>query len=171
MSDPFAVLGIAARFDLDMVALHRHFVALASANHPDRFIDEADQADAAGRAAEINRAYRVLSDPASRAEALLAHWAAPAKAVGDQTLPPDLLDTMLDVREELEQALMANDSATLARLRAWAAGQRGGYLDRIAALFARTPEECPGGPAVKEIRVALNALRYCQRVLDRLPSP
>jgi molecular chaperone HscB len=169
MSDPFAVLGVPARFDVDLADLHRRFIALASAHHPDRFLDPGDQADAAERAAQINQAYRVLTQPESRAEALLMLWEGPAKAP-DNSLPPDLLTTMLDVREQLEQALAAQDAATLARLRNWALAQRTGYLARIAALFAQAADARPPAPAVQDIRLALNALRYCQRVLEQLPS-
>jgi molecular chaperone HscB len=168
MSDPFATLGVPARFDLDTVELHRRFLALATANHPDRFVDPVDQADAAARAAAINQAYRVLSDPPSRAEALLALWGGPAKAA-EEPPPPDLLATMLEVREQLETALAAKDAATLSRLRRWAMDQRAGYLDRIAALFAGAGDK-PTGPVVANIRLALGGLRYCQRVLEQLPS-
>jgi molecular chaperone HscB len=169
MTDPFALLGVPAQYDLDLADLHRRFIALASANHPDRFLDPGDQADAAERAAQINQAYRVLADPQSRAEALLSLLAGPAQAP-DHSLPPDLLTTMLDVREELEQARAANDSRTLARLRTWALEQHNAYLARIAALFALAADPHQQASAVKDIRLVLNALRYFQRMLEQLPS-
>ena len=165
MANPFEVLGVPARFDLEGAELHRRFIALSAANHPDRFLDPLAQADAAQRAAQINQAYQILADPQSRAEALLAVLDGPGQGA-DKSLPPDLLATMMRVREELEQAIASNDGPTLARLRAWAQGERAKSLARLAVLFAQAGDPQQGALVRKEIHLALNALRYFQRTLE-----
>jgi molecular chaperone HscB len=166
MTNPFEVLGVPARFDLDQAELHRRFIALSAANHPDRFLDPLAQADAAGRAAQINGAYKVLAEPQSRAEALLAVLEGPG-AAEDKSLPADLLATMMTAREEMDQAVAAGDEPTLSRLRAWAQEQRGKLLAQVAGLFAQTGDLQRGPAARREVRLTLNALRYFQRMLEQ----
>ncbi len=159
--DPFETLGVEPRFDLDETDLHQRFIRATAAAHPDRYLDPLEQADAADRASQINHAYRVLSDPESRANALLATLGGPAKE-DDPSLPPDLLMDMMEVREEMEAAIEANDSADLERLRKWAEGRRAEHLDRIAAHF--------GANDLAQVRLELNAMRYIERMLEQMPA-
>lgn len=168
MFDPFAILGVPRRFDLDEAELQRRFLAASAATHPDRFTDPIEQVEAAERAAEINEAYRVLSSPEARADALLRLLGGPAKEE-DKSLPPNLLMEMMEVREELEEAQESGDEATIRRLRDWATQQRAARLAKVADYFrAVTGDSCPKETA-KNIRLELNALRYAQRMLDQMP--
>ncbi len=163
MSDPFAILGLPPRFDLDEAELHARYLSAAAATHPDRFADPLEQAEAADRAALLNDAYRTLTDPEQRANALLRMLGGSAKQ-DDNTLPPDLLMDMMDVRERMEDAIASSDADALAALRTWADQQRKSHLDRIAALFAAEP------PDLKQVRIELNALRYIERMIEQMPA-
>lgn len=163
MPDPFAVFDLTPRFDFDEDELHQRFLSASAANHPDRFTDPLDQADAAERSAAINHAYRALSDPEARANALLALLGGPA-AEDDKSLPPALLMEMMEVREELEAAAEADDRPALARLRAAAERQRQNHLDTLTRLFAQEPIDG------KAIRLELNALRYIERMREQMPD-
>ncbi|GAB4108887.1 MAG: Fe-S protein assembly co-chaperone HscB [Phycisphaeraceae bacterium] len=167
--DPFDILNLPRRFDLDPNQLHARFIQASAANHPDRFTDPVRQAEAAEKAAQINHAYAVLSDPEKRADALLTLLGGPAKE-DDKSLPPDLLMDMMETRERLEDAIAENNQAELDSLRDWANQQRQQHLDRIADLFAQHPQ-CPlPSDTAKAIRLELNTLRYIQRMLDQMPQ-
>jgi molecular chaperone HscB len=163
MDDPFDLLGLPPRFDLDEADLHRRYLAASAQTHPDRFRDPLDQADAAERAAHINAAHRTLKDVEQRAWALLRRLRPrnPAAAQDDQKLPPDLLMEMMEIRERLDDAVARNDAAALTQMRAWAESQRQARLAAIAAAFAKND--------LQAVPVQLNALRYVQRMREQMP--
>ncbi len=167
MRDAFDLLGVEPRFDLDGADLRDRLLTLAAANHPDRHTDPFDQAEAADQLSRVNEAYRTLADPERRANALLARLGGPSKA-DDKSLPPGLLLEVMEVREELEQAVAAEDHAAIARLRKWATDQRAQRLDSVAKLFATATAD----PAalVQAVRLELNAWRYFERMLDQMPG-
>ena len=168
MPDPFKTLGLPAKFDLDEGELHAKFIHASAQAHPDRHTDPVAQAEAAERSAEINQAYAVLSDPERRADALLTLLGGPAKGE-DKSLPPALLMEMMEVREELEEAVADNNTKELERLRGWASDQRHTHLTTVAELFegAEAPLD---EAAAKAIRLELNTLRYIQRMLEQMPG-
>ncbi len=168
MPDPFNMLDLPPRYDLDEADLHTRFIQASSATHPDRYTDPVEQAQAAERAAEVNQAYAVLSDPERRADALLIFLGGPAKDQ-DKSLPPALLMDMMETREQLEEAVAQENLAELNKLRTWADDQRDAHLKIIADLFADIQNELPADTA-KAIRLELNALRYIQRMLDQMPG-
>ena len=166
MEDPFAVLGVEPRFDLDMDRLHARFIELSARTHPDRFADPLEQAEATDRASRLNEAYRILTEPEKRADALLRLHGGPARE-DDKSLPPDLLMQMMEVRERMEEAVASRDADELAELRQWAEDQRREHLARVAKLF-------DGGvtnDSAKAIRLELNALRYFERMIEQMPPP
>ncbi len=172
MPDPFKTLDLPPRFDLDTGDLHTRFIQASAATHPDRYTDPVQQAQAAERAAEINHAYAVLSDPERRADALLTLLGGPAKDQ-DKSLPPDHLMDMMETRETLEAAVANQDHAELDKLRAWAHDHREAHLKKIAELFAESANDSGNelpDPTAKAIRLQLNALRYIQRMLDQMPG-
>lgn len=163
MPNPFALLGLPPRFDLDEAELQQRFLTESSANHPDRFTDPLDQADAAERSAAINHAHQVLADPESRTKALLETLG--ESADDDRAaLPPALLMEVMEIREEMEQAIADDDHAALDRLRKWATEKRQGHLGELAVHFAASPVNTAA------VRQVLSALRYVQRMLDQMPS-
>lgn len=163
MNDPFSVLHLDPRFDLDIDELRQRFLAASAEHHPDRFTDPLDQADAAERSAAINQAHQTLSDPESRANALLALRGGPA-AADDKSLPPTLLMEMMEVREELDRAVADQDNATINRLRIWSTTQYDQHIARLSKLFV--DEDLDG----QAIRLELNAMRYIQRMIEQLPD-
>ena len=71
--DPFATLGIARTYTVDMAALEKTHRELSRALHPDRYVDAGASARRAAltKAVEVNEAWRIVRDPIRRAEALL----------------------------------------------------------------------------------------------------
>jgi molecular chaperone HscB len=171
VQDPFEILGVAPRFDLDEADLHKRFIQASAATHPDRFTDPLEQADAAERSAVINDAYRTLKDPESRANALLVLLGGAAKT-DDKTLPPDLLVEMMEVRERMEEAIAEQDERAMREIVQWAHEQRAEHLRRVGELFgkAQAADGAAREESLKKVRVELNALRYFQRMIEQSPE-
>ena len=168
-ADPFATLGLPARFDLDPAAIDRAYLARAAAVHPDLAGDDpARAADAARAAAALNHAKATLLDPESRARALLAILA-PQAAPADRDLPDGFLMDIMQTRIELEAAIAERDAHALDRWREWAADQRRLSIDRIAAGFAAVTTP-PADHDLAAIRRQLNAWRYIERMLEQIPD-
>lgn len=163
MANAFHTFNLPPQFDLDLDDLRQRFLAASAEHHPDRFTDALDQADAAQRSAEINHAYQTLVDPEARANALLALRDGPA-ASDDKSLPPMLLMEVMEVREELDQAVADADQVVLTRLRGWATTQYDQHIAQLSRLFAQDDLD---GAAV---RLELNALRYIQRMREQMPD-
>jgi len=170
MPDAFDILDVEPVYDLDMELLHRRLITLAAQAHPDRLTDPFEQAEAAERSAQINDAYRQLSDPQRRAEALLARLSS-GPVSDDKALPPDLLMGMMEVREAMEDAVASSDAEALARLSQWAQSQKEQHLQRIAERFDQwLGQAIESDAAAAATRMDLNALRYFQRMLDQMPE-
>ena len=168
MQDPYETLNLPRRFDLDEAQLHARFIEASSACHPDRHTDPVAQAEAAEQAAIVNQAYATLANPESRADALLILLGGPAKG-DDKSLPPDLLMEMMEIREQMEEAVAANDTPALDKLRGWADEERRTHLIKVADLFDTAGDTLPADQA-KAIRIKLNTLRYIERMLEQMPG-
>lgn len=168
MHDPFATLDLPRRFHLDEKELERRFITLSSEHHPDRHTDPIAQADAAEESSKIGHAYQILADPEKRANALLVLRGGPAKE-DDPSLPPELLMEVMEVREELEEALADGDEAELTRLRKWAEQQRDQRLQTVGELLEQGDPDTPlDEQTARRVRLELNALRYAQRMLEQM---
>lgn len=164
-NDPFELFEIDKRFEIDTEQLRKRFLSASAQSHPDRFTDPLDQAEAVERMSRLTDAFRVLTDPESRAHALLRMSG--LEAEGDKNkLPPELLMEVMEVREELEAATEASNRAELDRLRSWASERRGQHLAKLAALFDQTLD----ASKAEQVRLELNALRYMQRMLEQMPD-
>ncbi len=160
--DPFDLLGLPAAFQVDPAALARAYLARSAAAHPDLSDDPA----AAGDSAALNQARQALEDPEMRADVLLTRLGGPSREA-DRTLPEGFLAEMMAVREELEAAGAAGDSAAAARLEEWAGGQRAEHIARVGAMFQGLTGE-PAQASLKAIRRELNAWRYIERMLEQI---
>jgi molecular chaperone HscB len=157
-ADPFAVLGIAPGFDVDLAALERAFFERSKLLHPDRFAGgtAAERIAALSRARALNDAYQLIKRPVARAEYLLA---SAGVTIGDnEQLEPRFLIEILDLREELAGARAAGDTARVSALAAAMQARRAEALAALPALFAASDL-----PAIKE---RLIALRYVTRYLE-----
>lgn len=161
--DPFAVLGIERRFDIDLSALERTHRELARALHPDSYPDGSPERRAAvARAADVNEALRAIRDPVRRAEALLA---LAEVAVGEGREPPadaSLLMEMMELGEEISDARARRDEGDLAALRERIEGEIVVCERALTALLANAA----GAPARALAR--LGELRFKRRLLEQV---
>ncbi|MEM9345697.1 MAG: Fe-S protein assembly co-chaperone HscB [Planctomycetota bacterium] len=163
--DPFELFGLERRFTLDEETLRQAFLKASTEQHPDRFVDPIEQAEAVEAMSELTEAFRVLSDPESRARALLGLSGLELAEDRDR-LPPDLLMEVMEAREEMERVVASGDHEEIEKLRRWATQERAGYLDRLDDLFGLQLDQ----EQAASVRLTLNALRYIQRMLEQLPA-
>ncbi len=164
--DPFAVLGLERRFDLDAAAVDRAYLERSAALHPDMLAQHAI-ADMGGeedeRIAELNHARQVLGDPEQRAVVLWKLWG----GVESKDMPPGFLMQMMEVREEIEQA--AGDRAAAEKWERWASARRGEYQMSVGESFAKLAAGSSANAAtLKQIKMELNGWRYVERLIEQL---
>ena len=155
-ANPFALLDLPERFDLERAALQRAWLKRSAKLHPDR---AGDDPEAARRLAMVNRAKAILADPEARANALLAVLGGPAKE-DDKSLPDGYLMEMFEIREEHA----SGDEETRTRIEQWGSERRGEHESRVGAMFAGLSEN-PSDEELRAIRLELNAWRYIERFL------
>ena len=163
--DYFELLGLPHRYALDPADLERRYLERSREVHPDRQAerfalggDEAtagsgvDRVAAAGRAMEVNQAYRALRRELPRAEHLLA---LSGVTIGDnEPVPQELLLEILELREALAEASASGDQAALARMEADARRRERAELDRLAGLFGELEAGASGEGGGEERRAA-----------------
>lgn len=169
MDDPFDVLGLPARFDLDPALVRRAWLERSAAEHPDRA--GGAEAEATGGAARLNEARAALADPERRAIALLRRLAGAraAEILADRTLPEGFLRGVMDLRERLEAERAEGGAAAVERMLTEAEGVRRAHIDRAGALFGALGAE-PAPERLLEIRRELNAWRYVERLIEQLSA-
>jgi molecular chaperone HscB len=162
--DPFATLGLARSFDVDLTAVERTHRELSRALHPDKYVSAtaSERRAALSKAVEVNEAWRVVRDPIRRAEALLKLGGV---AVGEDKEPaaaPEFLMDMLEQREELGEAKQARDIARVRVMARVIAGRAEEAERDLAEGFAR-------GDAASLVG-KLGELRFYRRFLDEVSA-
>lgn len=113
MSDPFELLGVPARYDLDLSELAQRQRELGRALHPDRYAGRgvSERRQALGKAIEVNEAARLLKDPVKRAELLLTRYGVSVGEAAERTADPDFLMEIMELREELGELRRARNAS------------------------------------------------------------
>ncbi|MBZ0238347.1 MAG: Fe-S protein assembly co-chaperone HscB [Deltaproteobacteria bacterium] len=159
--DPFAMLGLPARFDLDTQAIEARFRERSRERHPDRFASApaAERAQALAKARALNDAYQVVRRPQRRAEVLLERA---GLTIGDhERLEPEFLMEILELREELALARAAGQLELVEKLQGAMQARQRALEAGLAPLFAA------GDPAsLARAKRDLITLRYVVRYLD-----
>ncbi len=162
--DHFGLLGIERWFQIDERALKQRYLALARSTHPDAFGGASDRLRelSVRLSAQVNEAYRVLRDPVLRAGYLLELAGGPS-AAADRTVPPELLGSVMLIREELEEAKSAGDTVTIGRIRDDVRAERAATLDQIASLADAI--DTVGPEQQQRIRALINSMKYYDNLL------
>jgi molecular chaperone HscB len=175
-ADLFALLGLPARYAVDLSAAETTYKELSRQVHPDRFATADAHARRASlaRTVQLNQAWRTIKDPVRRAEYLLMragidvgserkHGATTDDGKGTQKVaaPPAFLLEILELNDELHEARMAGDSVKVAFMAEEMRSRARETMKTIAAALDS------GVPAqLEEAGRALGALRYYQRFID-----
>jgi molecular chaperone HscB len=173
-ADYFTVLGVPARYQVDLTAAEAAFKQLSRQVHPDRFATADPRARRAslGRTVQLNEAWRTIKDPLLRAEYMLERAgvdvgrdAGKANDDGDATVevapPPAFLMEILELHDELADARRAGDEVKVALMTGEMRARLAACMDDVASgIEAGTPD------GLTEAGKALVALRYYRRFLD-----
>lgn len=168
--NPFQVLGLQPSYALAAEALRAALLRESLRWHPDRLVTRvaAERLAAEDRMAAVNRAYRELADPISRAEALLARAGAPMPRGTDHVSCPGALLAMMELKEEISDGHAAGDPTRIAAAATNLAEQESRSLSELAAAFAAW--EAAGMPAEKarELHSRLAEATYLRRTAQDL---
>jgi molecular chaperone HscB len=172
--DLFSVLGVPARYSVDLPAAEAAYKELSRQVHPDRFATADPRARRASlaRTVQLNLAWRTIKDPIRRAEYLLTRAGIDVDSGqkashndGKEThkigAPPAFLLEILELNDELNAARMAGDSAKVAVM---AAEMRDRANESMKAIGAALDSGMPG--QLEEAGRLLVALRYYRRFID-----
>jgi molecular chaperone HscB len=162
--DPFATLGIAREFDVDLAAVEKVHRELSRTLHPDRYVGAppSERRASLANAVEVNEAWRIVRDPIRRAEALLR---LAGVAVGENKEPkadPEFLMEMLEQREALAEAKEARDLSRVQEMARAIEERSRGVEKALAAGFAR-------GDAASLVG-KVGELRFYRRFLDEVSA-
>ena len=162
--DPFATLGIARSYELDLPAVEKTHRELSRAMHPDRFVGAgaSERRAALAKAVEVNEAWRIVRDPIRRAEALLALQGVAVGEEGEPKADPEFLMEMLEQREALAEAKQAKDLARIQEMAKAIEGRSRAVEQVLADGFAR-------GEAASLVP-RLGELRFYRRFLDEVSA-
>jgi molecular chaperone HscB len=167
--DPFATLGIARSFEVDLAAAERKHLELSRALHPDRYVGAgpSERRAALSKAVEVNEAWRVVRDPIRRAEAL---FGLAGIAVGENKEPkpdPALLMEVLEQREALAEARVRRDVGAVQVLAGEVTRRAEGAEVALAQGFAHAGAEAS---KLRPLVVRLGELRFWRRFLEEVSA-
>jgi molecular chaperone HscB len=165
--DPFEVLGVPARFAVDLAALEKTHRELSRALHPDRYTGAApsERRDALNRAVAVNEAFRALRDPVRRAEALFRRAGLEVGETKEPKASPALLMDVMEQREALAEARAAKNAAQVRKLAAAIEAKAASVEAVLAKAFAADE---PNGVAAMLPR--LGELRFYRRFLEEVSA-
>ena len=168
MIDPFEMLGVARRFDLDLAVLEKTHRELSRALHPDRYSQTgaSERRAALEKAASVNEAWRTVRDPIRRAEAL---FRVHGIAVGEDHEPkptPAFLMEVLEEREALADARAAKDLVKVHSIGV----TMGARAKTIEAQLAEGFKSAADAPAIEKLVPLLGELRFYTRFLDEVSA-
>ena len=166
MTDPFEVLRIEPRFDVDLVAVEKRVRDLSRVLHPDRHAGASagQRRMSLGRAIDVNEAWRIVRDPIRRAEALLRRAGA-QPADQDAKADPRFLVDFMEQREALSEAKRKGDKREIDRLASSVRARSAEATSRLSAGFSAAGDDPERLAALAAI---VGELRYFRRFLDEV---
>lgn len=175
-TDPFELLGVSARFDLDKSEIEARQRDLSKVLHPDRFATSSavERRAALNKAMAVNEAVRTLKNPVSRGTALLARALGQTAAgeLPEARVAPSLLMEVMDWREELSNAFGRRDQATVTRIAQTAAARREVVMTELTRAFVTLSEQAGAvastDVAVTKVAEQLATLKYFERLAEEV---
>jgi molecular chaperone HscB len=166
--DPFGVLGLPRRYDIESAELEARYRELQRALHPDRHMggSASERRLALLKATEVNEAYRTMKDDLRRGEALLVSYGGRA---GEGAQDPEFLVEVMELREALSSAKAERNSVQIDALAEQVSRSRRQTQADLRATF----EELAAGPAPAALAKAaalLGRLKYFARFLDEVAA-
>jgi molecular chaperone HscB len=156
--NPFALLGLEPRYDLDPAMIEAAFFEKTKELHPDRHATApaSERVAVLARSRALNDAYQIVKRPVARAEHLLER--AGVTIGGNEQLDSTFLTEVLELREELAEARLAGKLDEVGRLERLMKDRRTAAVASLGPMFAAS--DLPG------IKRTLITLRYLDRYLE-----
>lgn len=176
-ADYFSFLGLPRKLMISGDDLEQRFRGLSRQYHPDYFYNAppAERRMSLERSSYLNDAYRTLKNPIARLEYLLQleGFAAKSPEEASKQVPPDLLEEVFSLNEELDEirdmraggAPPAQIAARLEQARGPIDAKRAAHESQLEQLFARWDALLDRDAPPAERMPVLEALRA--RVLER----
>jgi len=166
----FDVLGLPRGVDVDKPELERAYRERSLRLHPDRAgkDDPRERRLSLERTALLNEAYKTLRSPEPRAFYLLTlHGLDLRKDEGRAvTVPPNVLEEVLELREQLDSARSAGDDEQVSALSDRVRVQSAAALSTARSALSRLERDPSDARAREEAAQALARLRYHHRFLE-----
>lgn len=165
--NPFDVLGIEARYEIDLRAVEKRHRELSVALHPDKFANDGASArrEAIERASQVNEAWRIVRDPIRRAEAL---FEVAGIIVGETNEPKSnqaFLMDMMEMREALSDARDSNDIEKVRVLAEDAQTRENAAKQALSTAFSNGSAETDKSVLTQALP-KLGELRFYRRMLE-----
>ena len=163
----FELLSLERAYKIDLVNLEVNYLAASKKHHPDFSNSAIYDADALKLSAMVNQAYSTLKDPFQRAEYLLKLEDG-KNSEEIRTVPPDILEEVMDIRFELES--LAKSVETLEQLKKKLTSRLNYFEDRLLILFEhlkcsmREDRE----KVLLELRLCLNSSKYFLNIFSEI---
>lgn len=164
--DPFALLGLERRHDLDRRTIETAHLRRVALLHPDRIADPIRREELQHEVAALNEARELLLDHERRSDRLLTLLGGPSREE-DRTLPEGFLVEIMELQEALESALAGSDAAARSAVEGETLERRRRHREQVASLFNAWGAE-PDPALLRRIRLELNAWRYIERLREAL---
>lgn len=154
-------------YKIDLVNLEVSYLAASKNYHPDFSNSAIFDANALKLSAMVNQAYSTLKDPFQRAEYLLKLEDG-KNSEEIRTVPPDILEEVMDIRFELES--QAKSVETLEQLKKKLTSRLNYFEDRLLILFEhlkcsmREDRE----KVLLELRLCLNSSKYFLNIFSEI---
>ena len=163
----FELLSLERAYKIDLVNLDVNYLAASKKHHPDFSNSAIFDAAALKLSAMVNQAYSTLKDPFQRAEYLLKLEDG-KNSEEIRTVPPDILEEVMDIRFELES--QAKSVETLEQLKKKLTSRLNYFEDRLLILFEhlkcsmREDRE----KVLLELRLCLNSSKYFLNIFSEI---
>ena len=163
----FELLSLERAYKIDLVSLEDAYLAASKKYHPDFSNSAIFDANALKLSAMVNQAYSTLKDPFQRAEYLLKLEDG-KNSEEIRTVPPDILEEVMDIRFELES--QAKSSEISDELKKKLTSRLNNFEVRLLILFEQL--KCSMHEDRKkillDIRLCLNSSKYFQNILSEI---
>jgi molecular chaperone HscB len=173
VSEYYAIFGLERKLSLDPQALQAKYYQLSRLLHPDRFIrrSELERSYSLDATSLLNTGYRVLRDPAERAEYVLKQEGFDIGEQRSKDVPPELLEEVFELNMALEELKMGDEEArgAVEEARRKFIGMRESVDREMECLFRKWDETKDRG-VLQQIRGLLNRRRYIMNLVNEVEN-
>lgn len=168
---PFEVLGLRPSYPLDDATMRKRLLLLSRQLHPDFHgqDDEATRELADRNMAELNKAFRILSDDFRRADWLVSNLGGPSEEQ-ERQMPPEFLMEVMEWNEEVDDAkhspFRSSERDRIVALEDELVKRRRAAMDEVGEML--TPLPPAASTRLVDVRRRLNSVRYLNRTLREI---